>query len=311
MSLTCPECGAPCEGVRCGRCDLPLELISLVNRAADGLAKSAARSLADDRPQRACLLAEESLRLRTRHNDLAAFVAIVTRCAGAAGSLASIPRPRAARLPDGLHGHLSSVLAAMRGPEAEPPPVIEDPQAQERRRLAVPALALAAVVLALASGYIGSWVSGRGEPPTVRLDSGPSPNSLAVPVTASAGPHTSPDDIRPVLAPAVDEDSLDPTMVARAAYLRGLARSRRGLYEGAAADFRIVRRFGDGNSYFYDDAVYYEARALHRMGSFTAAQEAYEHLLSLSTDGRLPYRADARRFLNELLHRGAAEPLTR
>ena len=131
MNVVCPECGALCDGKQCRRCDLPLELMSLVSRAADGLANSAARSLADDRPQRACMLAEESLRLRTRDNDLAAFVAIVTRCAGAAGSLASIPRPRADRLPDSLRRYLPGVIAAIRGRETESPPVIAEPQEEE------------------------------------------------------------------------------------------------------------------------------------------------------------------------------------
>ena len=114
MSIVCPECGGVCEDAKCGHCNLSLELVLRVSRTADGLARSAARCLAEGRSQRACALAEESLRLRTRDNDLAAFVVIVARCTGAAGNLASVPRPRGDRIPESLRSHLPRVLAKVR-----------------------------------------------------------------------------------------------------------------------------------------------------------------------------------------------------
>ena len=101
--------------------------------------------------------------------------------------------------------------------------------------------------------------------------------------------------------PVVDAppDEFYALTLARAAYARGRSRSRSGLYRGAAADFGVARQFGR-DAYFYDDAVYYQARALHRSGALAKAEEAYEHLLSLSTGEGRPYRGDAMRFLREL-----------
>ena len=256
-------------------------------------------------------MAEESLRLRTQDNDLAAFVVIVARCAGAVGSLASIPSPRAHRLPESLRGHLAGVLAEIRSPEPGEPRRIGEHGEPRDGRFSMAAVAFVVVVLALASVYVGFWVNGRREPSTVRVDSPPSPGLPAAPATgAPVEPDTPDNDGEEALSRAVDEGWIDAGVVAQTAYRRGRSRSRSGLYDGAAADFGIARRFGDGY-YFYDDATYYQARALHRSGSLPEAQEAYEHLLSLSTDERLPYRADAKRFLEQLRNRRAEGQVAR
>ena len=259
------------------------------------------------------MLAEESLRLRTRDNDLAAFVVIVARCAGAVGGLASIPCPRADRLPESLRTHLPGVLAEIRSPQArELHGAVREQRQADNRRVGVPTLAVAAVVLALASGYIGSSFDGLPEPSSARGD--PPLPDLGEPQTPKDRPDgpelPADDDGGELLSQVVDQNLIDSLVVARAAYQRGRLRSRRGLYDGAAADFGIAREFGHG-AYFYDDAVYYQARALHRSGSLSKAQKAYEHLLSLPTEEGRPYRADAKRFLGQLRNHSTEEQVAR
>ena len=313
MSIECPECGGVCEGAQCDRCDFPLELVGRVSRAADRLSRTAARSLADGRPQKACELAEESLRLRTKDNDLAAFVVIVARCAGAAVSLLSIPSPRADRLPESLRSHLHAVLTEIRSPETGGLSVIPEQRDLGDRRFGMPALAVAVVVFALVSGYIfGSWGDGSREPPTARRETPPSTGGPGpgAPNGTPDEPDPPTDEDRELVSRVVKENWIDTLLVARAAYQRGRSRSRRGLYDSAATDFGVARQFGDG-AYFYDDAVYFQARALQRSGSLCKAQEAYEHLLSLSTDEGLPYRADAKRFLGQLRNHCSEEQVAR
>ena len=85
---------------------------------------------------------------------------------------------------------------------------------------------------------------------------------------------------------------------ARLIYLAGLKASRTGRYSDAATLLSAAGELAPTDAYFHDDAVYYEARALDRLGRHEFAMAAYKRLMS-ETPGS-SYADDASRFLGEM-----------
>ena len=114
-ALACPQCTNPVpEPGPCPSCDLDISLLFRIRRAAGSLAHRAAQSAAEGEWQRAYDRARESLSLARSDNDLAAFVLLLATVAGAHGSLASVPRPRAGQLPASLAPYAEELIAAAR-----------------------------------------------------------------------------------------------------------------------------------------------------------------------------------------------------
>ena len=114
-SLACPQCDATLRESRACGCGLDSTLLFAVKNTADGLAENAAKLAADGEWQPAAEAASESLRMVSRDNDLAAFIFLFARLAGARGGPDTVISPRADALPDQLRPYAAPVVDAVNG----------------------------------------------------------------------------------------------------------------------------------------------------------------------------------------------------
>ena len=92
-----------------------------------------------------------------------------------------------------------------------------------------------------------------------------------------------------------------PSSLGRRLYLAALDASRAGAFDEAAALFRASLAISPGSAYFRDDALYYQARALQRLGKSAEAVVTYTRLIEEWPGSA--YLEDARRFRAELEER--------
>jgi hypothetical protein len=114
----CPRCAGSLDAEGdCAACRLDAAWAPRLRRAADALARRAARRAGEGAWQAAYDYAAESLRLAWHANDLAAFILVAATVAGARGSVGKVPRPRMERLPPilGAHATLLALAEELRG----------------------------------------------------------------------------------------------------------------------------------------------------------------------------------------------------
>lgn len=110
---SCPGCGGALPADAACSCGLDPDLLRRVVAAADATAHRAARLAAEGRWQRAADTASTSLRLRRSDNDLAAFVLLTARLAGATGGPPTVPAPRPEKLPPTLGSYAQPLIHSL------------------------------------------------------------------------------------------------------------------------------------------------------------------------------------------------------
>jgi tetratricopeptide (TPR) repeat protein len=327
VALACPQCAQPIAGGgRCGECGFDASLLSNIRRAAERLAHQAAERAAGGGWQEAYDTAAESLRFVREQNDLAAFVLLVASLAGARGSVAAVPRPRAAALPAPLApwvdevldaaGQLRALGARSASPveiqralrELDPRhPLLPDPVPSRRRRWLVPATAVAvALPLAAIAGLAGRWNGAETTRQQMQGRIAALDNALRR-ARQAPPPGASPPAVVP--APPLDPwlralQGLPPRTqtrvqdsVSREAWHLGRAASRRGRYEQARKYLELAAQGPRGSDY-WDAALYYLGKAYHRLGRPEEARAAYQRLEREAPHST--YLPEARRLLGRL-----------
>lgn len=284
------------------------------------MAQKAARQAADGEWQAAYDTAAESLRLARQDNDLAAFVVIVASLAGAHRSVSSVPRPRAEALPPSLAPLLDETLEVAQrlrsmGEESAsaaeietvlreldpqhrllPPPAplpveapVVPPQPQRFPwRLMTAAAGVALLIGALTGSWTGQQTTQQKLGPRIaelekRLQTTPEPP--AVPIQAAQAQSR-----EPLLRQVQTTLSLE-------AYRHGLKASQREEYKEARQYLEFAVQ-GPRDSYYWDDSLYYLARAYHRLHEREKAAAAYRRL-EREAPGSV-YLKDTRQFLARL-----------
>lgn len=324
-NIACPHCAnLLAESGQCEACGLDGALLLAIRGTARELANEAARHAGAGDWAQAYELAAESLRLMWRDNDLAAFVVLVAAVAGVRGPVRSIPRPRPELLPESLAPHVEDVLATAErlrsGEEAEeieqveevakveeePSPLATDLEAgQETETEPIEAvlpsppppwwrgrsagLSAAAVVLLAAGVLLGELLGRVGSreplPPDGPLPASPAPAAAAI--QARPAPP-------PALAPALPRI---PVAVGHTAWSEGRKASSDGSYAKAREHLEIAVLVPP-ETFYWDDALYYLARAYHRLGECEKAAGAYDRLIQGSSHSQ--FVSDARHFRGRL-----------
>jgi tetratricopeptide (TPR) repeat protein len=92
-----------------------------------------------------------------------------------------------------------------------------------------------------------------------------------------------------------------PSSIGRELYLEGLGASRRHEFDQARRLLESAIEVSPTDAYFLDDAIYFRARAEHRIGAQMDAIALYQELIASFPES--PYVSDSARFLTELKNR--------